>query len=162
MSGYLSCVPSFAEIVLTARTERGLTQAQFARAVGVSSATVYEAERGGRPSDGTVAKVARYLGRSPSDLLPDTAVFRQSNPRKTLRVRSAPADRFPVDSQPAREGEVDVFPDDPILSAFVRLWPYVPDPDRLVLLNDAAARAQRAKAASAHPKVKGRTASPRE
>jgi transcriptional regulator with XRE-family HTH domain len=88
MSGYLSSVPSFAEIVFAARTARGMTQAQFADAVGVSLSTIYEAEGGGRPSSGTVAKVAKLLGQKPADLVPPASVFSQSGPRKKRAARS--------------------------------------------------------------------------
>jgi transcriptional regulator with XRE-family HTH domain len=94
MSGYLPCVPSFAEIVFAAREERGLTQTQFAAAVGVSMSTIYEVERGQRPSVSTVAKVAAFLGRKPADLVPEREVFSRKAPRKRAAVRSGAPERY--------------------------------------------------------------------
>jgi transcriptional regulator with XRE-family HTH domain len=56
--------------VRAAREARGLTREQLAVRAGVSSSTLYLAERAGLLSDATAAKVAAVLGVPAEELRP--------------------------------------------------------------------------------------------
>jgi transcriptional regulator with XRE-family HTH domain len=56
--------------IRSAREARGLTREQLAVRAGVSSTTLYLAERAGLLSDATAAKVAAVLGVAAEELRP--------------------------------------------------------------------------------------------
>lgn len=77
---------SIASRVIRARTQRGLTQVQFAAAVGVSTYSMTAVETGGRPSTETVEKIAAFLGRPVLELDPDGWAFDREAPRRVNAV----------------------------------------------------------------------------
>jgi transcriptional regulator with XRE-family HTH domain len=87
-----SPVPSLKDIIRTARLEQyGMTQVEFAAAIGVSEGTLASIEYGGRPTQPVVEKLARFLQRPVAELDPDGAALkRRASPSRSQPVVADP------------------------------------------------------------------------
>jgi transcriptional regulator with XRE-family HTH domain len=83
-------VSPFASIgrrIRVARTQLGMTQAQFAVAVNVHKASLSSLETGARPRKDTVEKIAAFLNRPVHDLDPDGWAYDRHAPQRVNAVR---------------------------------------------------------------------------
>ena len=87
LSGDVHPTSSIAHRIRVARRQLGMTQAQFAAAVNVCTASLSSLETGARPRKDTVEKIAAFLSRPVHDLDPDGWAFDRQAPQRVNAVR---------------------------------------------------------------------------